>query len=138
MDLNGKPISFFPALYPFPLSWILAFFSLSLSRHLPQGTEWYTNIPRVMGVVASFNPNYPGCCAKMMQTFLKSYFEMILQGWICAVQCAPLNAAHFDSRWVWLPFININFNKDETPLAPQSVHHCLYHMYMMYTGPGWL
>ena len=42
--------------------------------------------------------------------------------------CAPLNAAHFEGRWVWLSF-NINFYKDGTPPAPPSVHHCVHHIW---------
>ena len=50
--------------------------------------------------------------------------------------CAPLNAAHFEGRWVWLSF-NINFYKDWTPPASPSVHHCLYHIWCTH-GLGWL
>ena len=50
--------------------------------------------------------------------------------------CALLNAAHFEGRWVWLSF-NISFYKDGTPLAPPSVHHCLYHIRCT-QGLGWL
>ena len=68
--------------------------------------------------------------------FLESYFEIIVLDWICSVQCGHWNVEHFEGRWVWLSF-NINFYKDETPLAPPSVHHCLYHIWCT-QGPGWL
>ena len=48
--------------------------------------------------------------------------------------CAPLNAAHFEGRWVWLSF-NINIYKDGMP-PTRSKCAPLFVSYMMYTGAG--
>ena len=55
--------------------------------------------------------------------FLKSYFEIILLGWIWAVHRLMLHA-HFEGPWFWL-FFNTKFYKDGTSPAPPSVHHCV-------------
>ena len=77
------------------------------------------------------NPKMPNC--QNDAHFLKSYFEIILLGWLCAVH--RLNAAHFEGLGVWLSFIS-NFYKDGTPLDPPSVHHCVHHI-LCTQGPGW-
>ena len=79
-------------------------------------------------VLFAFNPNYPGCCAKMHTLFGIIFWNNC--AWL-NMFCALLNAARFEGQWIWLSFY-ISFYKDGTPPGPPCVHQCLY----AHTGAG--